>query len=176
MQYWAGEKPLHPQTITVWFGSRAGGVIGAYLFVNDSDRYRAIIIDYFWPEMEIYGLGRHVVSTRGRHKLQSTRYDRFFEEQVWWVLCQEMDPSVGAVSFVRFDAFRCFWSYVKSLVYRSKPARGRHVTEVEFHSWMFWIDFNPIIKFLKYLRWILFYFDKKLSSPYWTTKKNIYEM
>lgn len=82
MQYWAGEKPLHPQTITVWFGSRAGGVIGAYLFVNDSDRYRAIIIDYFWPEMEIYGLGRHVVSTRGHHKLQSTRYDRFFEEQV----------------------------------------------------------------------------------------------
>ena len=67
MRYWPGENPhvlhetpLHPQKITVWCGLHAGGVIGRYFFVDDNDRhvtvnvnrYRAMITDYFWPELE----------------------------------------------------------------------------------------------------------------------------
>ena len=53
------ETPLHPQKITVWCGWLAGGVIG-HVFVDNNDRhvtvngnrYRAMIADYFRPELE----------------------------------------------------------------------------------------------------------------------------
>ncbi|GFY71727.1 putative DD41D transposase [Trichonephila inaurata madagascariensis] len=71
MWYWVGEnprvrnkKPFHPQKITVWCGLHASGVIEPYFFVDDSgrhatvngDRYRVMIIDYFWPELEYMDL------------------------------------------------------------------------------------------------------------------------
>lgn len=54
------EKPLHPQRVTVWCGFWAGGVIGPYFFENEAGatvtvnglRYRAMINDFLWPELE----------------------------------------------------------------------------------------------------------------------------
>ena len=54
------ESPLQPQPITVWYGLHAGGVIGSYFLFVDNDRpvtvnghrYRAMITDYCWPELE----------------------------------------------------------------------------------------------------------------------------
>ena len=54
------EKPLHPQRITARCGFWAGGVIGPYSFENEAGatvtmnglRYRAMINDFLWPELE----------------------------------------------------------------------------------------------------------------------------
>lgn len=105
--YWAGEnphvlneKPLHPQKIIVWCGLHAGDVIGLYFFVDDSgrhvtvngDRYRAMIIDYVWPELECMDLDSMWFQQDGATS-HSTRCNRFIEEKVWW--SQEMDQSIG---------------------------------------------------------------------------------
>ena len=67
MRYWSAtnlnvllETPLHPQKVTVWCGFHAGGVIGPYFFVDENDRqvtvdgerYRAMLEDYLWPELD----------------------------------------------------------------------------------------------------------------------------
>ena len=54
------EAPLYPQKVTVWCGFHAGGVIGPYFFVDENDRhvtvngarYRAMLEDYLWPELD----------------------------------------------------------------------------------------------------------------------------
>ncbi|GFU30153.1 uncharacterized protein TNCV_1649251 [Trichonephila clavipes] len=53
------ETPLHPEKLTVWCALWAGGIIGPYFFKNDeglnvtvnSDRYRAMITNFFIPEL-----------------------------------------------------------------------------------------------------------------------------
>ncbi|GFS82442.1 uncharacterized protein TNCV_4777551 [Trichonephila clavipes] len=53
------ETPLHPEKRTVWCVLWAGGIIGPYFFKNDEghnvtvhgDRYRAMITDFFIPEL-----------------------------------------------------------------------------------------------------------------------------
>ncbi|GFV90781.1 transposable element Tc3 transposase [Trichonephila clavipes] len=53
------ETPLHPEKLTVWCDLWAGGIIGPYFFKNDEghnvtvngDRYRAMIINFFIPEL-----------------------------------------------------------------------------------------------------------------------------
>ncbi|GFV89929.1 DUF4817 domain-containing protein [Trichonephila clavipes] len=53
------ETPLHPEKLTVWCALWAGGIIGPYFFKNDEghnvtvngDRYRAIITNFFIPEL-----------------------------------------------------------------------------------------------------------------------------
>ncbi|GFX97829.1 uncharacterized protein TNCV_4904801 [Trichonephila clavipes] len=53
------ETPLHPEKLTVWCALWAGGIIGPYFFRNDEghnvtvngDRYRAIITNFFIPEL-----------------------------------------------------------------------------------------------------------------------------
>ncbi|GFV76072.1 uncharacterized protein TNCV_1456691 [Trichonephila clavipes] len=53
------ETPLHPEKLTVWCALWAGGIIGPYFFKNDEghnvtvngDRYRAMIINFFIPEL-----------------------------------------------------------------------------------------------------------------------------
>ncbi|EFN81170.1 hypothetical protein EAI_00691, partial [Harpegnathos saltator] len=50
---------MHPQKVTVWCGSWAGGVIGPYFFENDvgvaitvnGERYRTMITNFFWPKL-----------------------------------------------------------------------------------------------------------------------------
>ncbi|GFT82707.1 uncharacterized protein TNCV_1784531 [Trichonephila clavipes] len=53
------ETPLHPENLTVWHAFWAGGIIGPYFFKNDEghnvtvngDRYRALITNFFIPEL-----------------------------------------------------------------------------------------------------------------------------
>ncbi|GFV48448.1 transposable element Tc3 transposase [Trichonephila clavipes] len=53
------ETPLHPEKLTVWCALWAGGIIGPCFFKNDEghnvtvngDRYRAMITNFFIPEM-----------------------------------------------------------------------------------------------------------------------------
>ena len=53
------ETPLHPEKLTVWCALWAGGIIGPYFFKNDGgqnvtvngDRYRAMITNFFIPEL-----------------------------------------------------------------------------------------------------------------------------
>ncbi|GFW40847.1 transposable element Tcb2 transposase [Trichonephila clavipes] len=53
------ETPLHPEKLTVWCASWAGGIIGPYFFKNNEghnvtvngDRYRAMITNFFIPEL-----------------------------------------------------------------------------------------------------------------------------
>ncbi|GFU18659.1 isocitrate dehydrogenase subunit gamma, mitochondrial [Trichonephila clavipes] len=53
------ETPLHPEKLTVWCALWAGGIIGPYFFKNDEghnvtvngDRYRAMITNFFIPEL-----------------------------------------------------------------------------------------------------------------------------
>ena len=67
MHYWPAtnpnvllETPLHPQKVTVSCGFHARGVIGPYFFVDENDRhvtvngerYRAMLEDYLWPELD----------------------------------------------------------------------------------------------------------------------------
>ena len=54
------EKPFHSQRVTVWCCFWIGGVIGPYFFENEPGatvtvnglRYRAMITDFLWPELE----------------------------------------------------------------------------------------------------------------------------
>ncbi|GFV90099.1 transposable element Tc3 transposase [Trichonephila clavipes] len=56
------ETPLHPEKLTVWCALWAGGIIGPYFFKNDEghnvtvngDRYRAMITNFFIPELSIH--------------------------------------------------------------------------------------------------------------------------
>ncbi|GFX21526.1 uncharacterized protein TNCV_1399401 [Trichonephila clavipes] len=53
------ETPLHPEKLTVWCALWAGGIIAPYFFKNDEghnvtvngDRYRAMITNFFIPEL-----------------------------------------------------------------------------------------------------------------------------
>ncbi|GFU69177.1 transposable element Tc3 transposase [Trichonephila clavipes] len=52
------ETPLHPEKLTVWCALWALGIIGPYFFKNDGhnvtvngDRYRAMITNFFIPEL-----------------------------------------------------------------------------------------------------------------------------
>ncbi|GFV52204.1 transposable element Tc3 transposase [Trichonephila clavipes] len=53
------ETPLHPEKLIVWCALWAGGIIGPYFFKNDEghnftvngDRYRAMITNFFIPEL-----------------------------------------------------------------------------------------------------------------------------
>ncbi|GFT40670.1 putative DD41D transposase [Trichonephila clavipes] len=60
------ETPLHPEKLTVWCGLWAGGIIGPYFFKNDEghnvtvngDRYRAMITNFFIPELNNLDVSR----------------------------------------------------------------------------------------------------------------------
>lgn len=67
MRYWTATNPhvlqettFQPQKVTVWCRFHAEGVIGSYFFVDKNDRhvtvngvrYRAMLEDYFWPELD----------------------------------------------------------------------------------------------------------------------------
>ena len=54
------EKPLYPQSVTVWYDLWIGGIIGPYFFGNEAGvavsvnglRYWTIINAFLWPELE----------------------------------------------------------------------------------------------------------------------------
>ncbi|GFW72216.1 putative DD41D transposase [Trichonephila clavipes] len=124
------ETPLHPEKLTVWCALWAGGIIGPYFFKNDEghnvtvngDRYRALIINFFIPELNNHDVqelwfqqdGATCHTARATiNLLKDTFGDRLvsrFGPVNWPPRSCDLTP---------LDYF--LWSYVKSLVYADKP-------------------------------------------------------
>ncbi|GFU31232.1 hypothetical protein TNCV_1742251 [Trichonephila clavipes] len=74
------ETPLHPEKLTVWCALWAGGIIGPYFFKNDEghnvtvngDRYRAMITNFFIPELNNHDVENHDVRSCGSNKTAIT--------------------------------------------------------------------------------------------------------
>ncbi|GFV62015.1 hypothetical protein TNCV_4108181 [Trichonephila clavipes] len=68
------ETPLHPEKLTVWCALWPGGIIGPYFFKNDEghnftvdgDRYRAMITNFFIPELNKQQTLDHLEDNIGR--------------------------------------------------------------------------------------------------------------
>ncbi|GFX56833.1 transposable element Tc3 transposase [Trichonephila clavipes] len=81
------ETPLHPEKLTVWCALWPGGIIGPYFFKNNKgynvtvngDRYRAMITNFFIPELNIHDVQEAVVPTRRRNMSHSSCHNRFIE-------------------------------------------------------------------------------------------------
>ncbi|GFT87869.1 transposable element Tc3 transposase [Trichonephila clavipes] len=124
------ETPLHPEKRTVWCALWAGGIIGPYFFKHDEghnvtvngDRYRAIITNFFIPELNNHDVqelwfqqdGATCHTARATiDSLKDTLGDRLisrFEPVNWPPRSCYLTP---------LDYF--LWGYVKSLVYVDKP-------------------------------------------------------
>ncbi|GFX89650.1 transposable element Tc3 transposase [Trichonephila clavipes] len=132
------ETPLHPEKLTVWCALWAGGIIGPYFFKNDEghnvtvngDRYRAIITNFFIPELnnhdvqelwfqqdgEIYHTARATINL-----LKDTFGDSLisrFGPVSWPPRSCDLTP---------LDYF--LWIYVKSSVYADKPQTLDHLED-----------------------------------------------
>ncbi|GFV44898.1 putative DD41D transposase [Trichonephila clavipes] len=85
------ETPLHPEKLTVWCALWAVGIFGPYFFKNDEDhnvrvngdRYRAMITNFFIPELNNQDVQELVVPTRRRNMSHSSCHNRFIERHVW---------------------------------------------------------------------------------------------
>ncbi|GFU85532.1 putative DD41D transposase [Trichonephila clavipes] len=124
------ETPLHPEKLTIWCALRADGIIGPYFFKNDEghnntvnvDRYRAIITNFFIPELNNHDVqelwfqqdgGTCHTARAAIDLLKDTFGDRLisrFGPANWPPRSCDLTP---------LDYF--LWGYVKSLVYADKP-------------------------------------------------------
>ncbi|GFX65429.1 putative transposase [Trichonephila clavipes] len=81
------ETPLHPETLTVWCALWASGIIGPYFFKKDEghnvtvngDRYRAMITNFFIPELNNHDVPGAVVPTRRCNMSHNSCHNRFIE-------------------------------------------------------------------------------------------------
>ncbi|GFU80077.1 DUF4817 domain-containing protein [Trichonephila clavipes] len=115
------ETPLHPEKLTGWCALWAGGIIGLYFFKNDEghnvtvngDRYRAIITNFFIPEMNNHDVIDLLKDTFGDRLISR------FGPVNWPPRSCDLTP---------LDYF--LWSYVKSLVYADKPQTLDHLEDI----------------------------------------------
>ncbi|GFX11962.1 putative DD41D transposase [Trichonephila clavipes] len=132
------ETPLHSEKLTVWCALWAGGIIGPYFFKNDEghnvtvngDRYRAMITNFFIPELNNHDVqelrfqqdGATCLTARATiDLLKDTFGDRLisrFEPVNWPPRSCDLTP---------LDYF--LWGYVKSLVYADKPQTLDHLED-----------------------------------------------
>ncbi|GFU57145.1 uncharacterized protein TNCV_1780071 [Trichonephila clavipes] len=124
------ETPLHPEKLTVWCALWAGGIIGPYFFKNDEghnvtvigDRYRAMITDFFIPE-----LNNHDVQELWFQQDGATCHTARATIDLWKdTFGDRLISRFGPVNWpprscdlTPLDYF--LWGYVKSLVYADKP-------------------------------------------------------
>ncbi|GFX26246.1 uncharacterized protein TNCV_948461 [Trichonephila clavipes] len=72
------ETPLHPEKLTVWCALWAGRIIGNYFFKNDEghnvtvngDRYRAMITNFFIPELNNHDVQEMWFQQEAQHVTQ----------------------------------------------------------------------------------------------------------
>ncbi|GFT23516.1 putative DD41D transposase [Trichonephila clavipes] len=132
------ETPLHPEKLTVCCDLWAGGIIGPYFFKNDedhnvtvnSDRYRAMITNFFIPELNNHDVQELWFQQDGAtchtarvtiDLLKDTFGDRLisrFRPVNWPPRSCDLTP---------LDYF--LWGYVKSLVYADKPQTLDHLED-----------------------------------------------
>ncbi|GFV62495.1 putative transposase [Trichonephila clavipes] len=124
------EKPLHPEKLTVWCALWAGGIIGPYFFKNDEghnvtvngDRYRAIITNFFIPELNTHDVQELWFQQDGAtcHTARATidlLKDTFGDRLISRFGSVNWPPR--SCDLTPLDYF--LWGYVKSLVYADKP-------------------------------------------------------
>ncbi|GFU77946.1 uncharacterized protein TNCV_521461 [Trichonephila clavipes] len=83
------ETPLHPEKLTDWC-ALCDGIIGPYFFKNDEghnvtvngDRYRAMITNFFIPELNNHDVQELWFQQDGEHVTQLV-HNRFIERHVW---------------------------------------------------------------------------------------------
>lgn len=130
------ETPLHAEKVTVWCALWSGGVIGPYFFENDQgetvtvdgERYRRMITDYFWHEIEDIDVENMWFQQDGatchtagatldvlRQRFPGRIISRFGDVN-WPPRSCDLTP---------LDFF--LWGYVKSRVYVNKPETLQHL-------------------------------------------------
>ncbi|GFX24092.1 putative transposable element [Trichonephila clavipes] len=132
------ETPLHPEKLTVWCASWAGGIIGPYFFKTDEghnvtvngDRYRAMITNFFIPELNNHDVQELWFQQDGTtcHTARATidlLKDTFGDR-----LISRFGPVNWPPRSCDLTPRDCFlWGYVKSLVYADKPQTLDHLED-----------------------------------------------
>ncbi|XP_073819568.1 uncharacterized protein [Musca autumnalis] len=124
------ETPLHPQKLTVWCVLWAGGVIGPYFFRNNvgeavtvnGDRYRAMITDYFVPELDGMNVDELWFQQDGATCHTAHVTIDLLKETFNECIISRNGPvnwPPRSCDLTPLDYF--LWGYVKSLVYANKP-------------------------------------------------------
>ena len=124
------ESPMHPEKCTVWCGLHAGGIIGPYFFKDDQNRnvtvngarYRAMISDFFLPEMEELGLVDMWFQQDGATCHTSRESMDILRNEFGEQFISRNGPvnwPPRSCDLTPLDYF--LWGYVKSLVYADKP-------------------------------------------------------
>ncbi|GFW75392.1 uncharacterized protein TNCV_4190461 [Trichonephila clavipes] len=132
------ETPLHPEKLTVWCASWAGGIIGPYFFKNDEghnvtvngDRYRAMITNFFIPELNNQDVQELWFQQDGAtcHTARATidlLKDTFGDRLISRFGPVNWPPT--SCDLTQLDYF--LWDYVKSLVYADKPQTLDHLED-----------------------------------------------
>ncbi|GFW85596.1 uncharacterized protein TNCV_852481 [Trichonephila clavipes] len=132
------ETPLHPEKLTVWCALWAGGIIGPYFFKNDEghnvtvngDRYRAMITNFFIPELNNYDVQEMWFQQDGAtcHTARATidlLKDTFGDRLISRFGPVNWPPR--SCDLTPLDYF--LWGYVKSLVYADKPQTLDHLED-----------------------------------------------
>ncbi|GFV81346.1 uncharacterized protein TNCV_4773721 [Trichonephila clavipes] len=133
------ETPLHPEKLTVWCALWAGGTIGPYFFKNDGghnvtvngDRYRAMITNFFIPELNNHDVQELWFQQDGAtcHTARATidlLKDTFSDHR----LISRFGPvnwPPRSCDLTPLDYF--LWGYVESLVYADKPQTLDHLED-----------------------------------------------
>lgn len=132
------ETPLHPEKLTVWCALWAGGIIGPYFFKNDGgqnvtvngDRYRAMITNFFIPELNNHDVQEMWFQQDGAtcHTARATidlLKDTFGDRLISRFGPVNWPPR--SCDLTPLDYF--LWGYVKSLVYAVKPQTLDHLED-----------------------------------------------
>ncbi|GFS52220.1 putative DD41D transposase [Trichonephila clavipes] len=132
------ETPLHPEKLNVWCALWAGGIIGPYFFKNDEghnvtvngDRYRAMITNFFIPELNNYDVQELCFQQDGAtcHTARATidlLKDTFGDRLISRLGPVNWPPR--SCDLTPLDYF--LFGYVKSLVYADTPQTLDHLED-----------------------------------------------
>ncbi|GFT49862.1 DUF4817 domain-containing protein [Trichonephila clavipes] len=97
------ETPLNPEKLTVWSTLWAGGIIGPYFFKHDEgynvtvngDRYRAMISNFFIPELNNHDVQELWFQQDGATCPHSSCHNRFIKRHV----CDRLISRFGPVNW-----------------------------------------------------------------------------
>ncbi|GFW67069.1 uncharacterized protein TNCV_4030881 [Trichonephila clavipes] len=136
------ETPLHPEKLTVWCASWAGGIIGPYFFKNDEghnvtvngDRYRAMITNFFLPELNNHNVQELWFQQDGGRDGTTCHTARATIDLLKDTFGDRLISRFGPVNWpprscdlTPLDYF--LFGYVKSLVYADKPQTLDHLED-----------------------------------------------